>query len=1130
MHYLAKSFHSAPVIALLSALLALAPAARLAAQAVPGPPVPAGTEVEEEIIEMSPFDVVAQTKDDSRYETSRTNAITGTALPLERVPMSAQIFNRNFIEDMGITDIGDALVKYAGFDPQMTNFNGSGALSVGNEAGDRNDFANLQVRGLPAGVQRRDGFLNSIGSGLDAFDIESFEAINGSQSLIYGAGDAGGVLNMVGRRAKFRSNYGRARFQFNSNGTRRYTLETNLGNRRFAVTAVGVKGTQEIWKVGLPRESEGWFAGVAVQPTNWLTVRGEYRRLRRTEINAYGSNLNLPEIEGLPYFLRPSTKAADTDTAVRDLITGDIITVNGAPADAASSDETKIAARKAGGMTNTEMSVNNWRFILWNMGGGYMGFDWDNIDSIFGMYARDIKHEYGGVSVEARVTRNFHLQFRWGRDDYHTHALEADGTHQVFHPEYPNTATVHKPDWAFDQWAYRYTGGNNYLDAVRQDRRQKGFRVMGNYIFNTGRFAQHRLTFSWQTLDSTQRQVYERWYEVDPETGEFLTVPFAALTSAAPVTTSINYTSTVASTMAANYWTNAGRKAWAHPSNSTGGLTDAGSELWIPIYNSGPSSQRWPFNQFSIAQADGTTRVFRLAPVKLPGWETPELLRAAGLSEADIATRMSSNPLGLNNTTYSTNDPVTGRKTISGIHRILEIDEDAYAASLTSEWLADRVTTMFGYRLETFTVHRLNDGMKTGPSTKTSFTAGALVDIAKWGRDNLSAYVSFSSNTKAMTDLEKLDIHGETLPFEKGLSKEIGFKFSLFNRRISGGNIFAYQTNVKNTPIDLGSYRDSLDPVGLNGSHVPYVPYAVKDMESEGIGLSFFIKPIRGLTLQFSYRHSDGRNSGADIRLPYYYNDQFHTAAEGYETYVIGADGNRIQIKENPVTDTTAPGPGDPYLTLGRMKDPDSYWYYDKGRASGTDYGRISNTSLRDKLREAGAGTGATGLPVTQNQFGVELPEGNDTYLLSAAGEKRPNTTVHSFNINATYDIPSGWFKGLSLGAQFNYRHDIRAHWYYDQNEVVNDTLAVNAKQRYARKLALEPDQWYCDLSAIYIFKLTRRVTWGVAVNITNVFDRWKLYPLQMDMNEWGHRLGQVVSARPLYSPRTISVSNSVRF
>ncbi|MDR0353923.1 MAG: Plug domain-containing protein, partial [Opitutaceae bacterium] len=116
------------------------------------------------------------------------------------MPLTADIFNENFMEDMGIVDITEMLTKYAGFSEPIQ---GSAESARGFEPGDDTNFANLRVRGLEATNQRREGFLLSEGTTLDRFDLESAEYIHGSQSLLYGAGGPGGVVNFVGKRARF---------------------------------------------------------------------------------------------------------------------------------------------------------------------------------------------------------------------------------------------------------------------------------------------------------------------------------------------------------------------------------------------------------------------------------------------------------------------------------------------------------------------------------------------------------------------------------------------------------------------------------------------------------------------------------------------------------------------------------------------------------------------------------------------------------------------------------------------------------------------------------------------------------------------------------------------------------------
>ena len=57
----------------------------------------------------------------------------------------------------------------------------------------------------------------------------------------------------------------------------------------------------------------------------------------------------------------------------------------------------------------------------------------------------------------------------------------------------------------------------------------------------------------------------------------------------------------------------------------------------------------------------------------------------------------------------------------------------------------------------------------------------------------------------------------EPLPPGKGVSKDVGFKFDLFERRISG-NVNYYQSEAQNFTATFGN-RDDVDPNGINGRH-----------------------------------------------------------------------------------------------------------------------------------------------------------------------------------------------------------------------------------------------------------------------------------------------------------------------
>ena len=91
-------------------------------------------------------------------------------------------------------------VAGAGFDSENNT-------TVGNtQPGDRNAGSNVKLRGLSTPTLQRDGFMpgGGIGTGVSStFDVERVEVINGPQSLLYGNGGAGGIIDTISKQARF---------------------------------------------------------------------------------------------------------------------------------------------------------------------------------------------------------------------------------------------------------------------------------------------------------------------------------------------------------------------------------------------------------------------------------------------------------------------------------------------------------------------------------------------------------------------------------------------------------------------------------------------------------------------------------------------------------------------------------------------------------------------------------------------------------------------------------------------------------------------------------------------------------------------------------------------------------------
>ena len=151
-------------------------------------------------VELSPFEV--REESDHSYGALNSNSITRFNTELARLPLSADVFTETFMNDIGVRTVEEMMLYIggAGFAYDEAN------ATVGNtQQGDRNP-GGLKLRGLSASTMRRDAFLpgGTVATGITtSFDVERVETINGPQSLLYGNGGAGGVVNTVSKSARF---------------------------------------------------------------------------------------------------------------------------------------------------------------------------------------------------------------------------------------------------------------------------------------------------------------------------------------------------------------------------------------------------------------------------------------------------------------------------------------------------------------------------------------------------------------------------------------------------------------------------------------------------------------------------------------------------------------------------------------------------------------------------------------------------------------------------------------------------------------------------------------------------------------------------------------------------------------
>ena len=267
--------------------------ALIAAWLVAGPATYAQTAsapANDKTVSLSPFEV--KTDRETGYETVNANSITGLRTAIKDLPLSVEIMNQRFLDDVAVTSGFGALRNFAaGVGQPGVTPGGTGQLS-----GDTVDIFNSTVRGFKVGESRMDGVvLSSVGM-YDRFGIDRVELIRGPQSLLYGAAGPGGISNMQSKQAWFGKRSYQFRARTDDQGSRRGEIDTNqsLGDRA-SVRLAAVQSRDEFWRENLGNKTNGFYGQFAIRPWDRLTLRLSANHLKQDSIKgAAGVLINDP--------------------------------------------------------------------------------------------------------------------------------------------------------------------------------------------------------------------------------------------------------------------------------------------------------------------------------------------------------------------------------------------------------------------------------------------------------------------------------------------------------------------------------------------------------------------------------------------------------------------------------------------------------------------------------------------------------------------------------------------------------------------------------------------------------------------------------------------------------------------
>lgn len=240
------------------------------------------------VVTLSPFEVT--TAKDVGYESLNANSISGLNTSLLNVPVTAEIYNQQFFEDLGISSAASALLEWAsGQSPNGKPQNG--IVTPGDNIGD----TPFMIRGIPSGAPRMDGFLSAAENFLDNTSQERTEVIRGPQSLLYGTAGASGVINFQSKAAIFGRTSARLQLRVDEWGTFRtqldasYALASNL-----ALRAAYTRGQEKYYIQFNQKKLDAWFVAAAYRPFRRLTLRGHAGISNVFKYRPADSNANVP--------------------------------------------------------------------------------------------------------------------------------------------------------------------------------------------------------------------------------------------------------------------------------------------------------------------------------------------------------------------------------------------------------------------------------------------------------------------------------------------------------------------------------------------------------------------------------------------------------------------------------------------------------------------------------------------------------------------------------------------------------------------------------------------------------------------------------------------------------------------
>ncbi|HEY1109339.1 MAG TPA: TonB-dependent receptor plug domain-containing protein, partial [Opitutaceae bacterium] len=262
-------FPRALILAALPALLAPAAFAQATAPAAPTKPE---EDKKPDAVVLSPFEV--RPEDDTGYQAANTTSGSRLATSLKDTAASISPFTPEFLSDIAATNVTEMLAYATNAELNAGDAEGAGF----NNPRDINSAGGepFRIRGIPANTSV-DYVENA--TPVDFYNIERAEVASGANSILFGSGDAGGLVSLQTKKAKLdRSRYSGSMVVGNWAYTRLLTdVNQVIVPKTFAFRLNALYQNAGSWReyVWGPDQNR-YTAGVTYRPFSKTTISASY--------------------------------------------------------------------------------------------------------------------------------------------------------------------------------------------------------------------------------------------------------------------------------------------------------------------------------------------------------------------------------------------------------------------------------------------------------------------------------------------------------------------------------------------------------------------------------------------------------------------------------------------------------------------------------------------------------------------------------------------------------------------------------------------------------------------------------------------------------------------------------------